>query len=313
MANKPKVSIIIPVYNGEKTIRETLESVLQQSLTALEVIVINDGSTDGTVAVLDAFCDARLRVYTFANAGVAISRNRGIDLAQGDYVAFLDADDLWTPDKLASHIAALEANPQAAVAYSWTDCIDAEGQFLRSGSYVSQAGWVFQDLLQFDFLDSGSNAVICRRALEQIDGFDPTLSPAEDWDFLLKLAEKFDFVSIPKVQVKYRIHAATASQNIARMEQAMLKVLWQNFSKLGGDKNARLIQKTSLAHAYSYFLLKALDNASLPNRALLAMKYYGLFIWHDIKPIRPIWHKLSLLVKVFLIRINPQIKLTIKY
>ncbi|MCF3623160.1 glycosyltransferase family 2 protein, partial [Planktothrix agardhii] len=117
----PKISVIIPVYNGEKTIQKTIESVLQQTWQDFELIVINDGSQDATLEILSSIQDPRLRILSYSNAGLASSRNRGITEATGEYISFLDADDLWTPDKLEAQFQALEEHPEAAVAYSWTD------------------------------------------------------------------------------------------------------------------------------------------------------------------------------------------------
>ncbi len=92
------ISVVIPAYNSEKTIRATIESVLQQSFKDFELIVIDDGSQDSTYQVVSSFSDSRVRVFSYPNAGVSASRNRGITKANGEFIAFLDADDLWTPD-----------------------------------------------------------------------------------------------------------------------------------------------------------------------------------------------------------------------
>jgi glycosyltransferase involved in cell wall biosynthesis len=116
----PLISVIIPVYNGEKTIKETIEAVLNQTFSDFELIVINDGSQDSTLDIVSSIQEARIKVFSYPNAGQAISRNRGLSHACGEFIAFLDADDLWTPDKLEAQLKALQANPQAGVAYSWT-------------------------------------------------------------------------------------------------------------------------------------------------------------------------------------------------
>src|SRR3712207_3352824 len=113
----PLISVIIPVYNGEKTIQETIESVLNQTFPSFELIVINDGSHDSTLDIVSSIKDPRIKVFSYPNAGLSASRNRGISVACGEYVSFIDADDLWTPDKLEAQYKALQANPQAAVAY----------------------------------------------------------------------------------------------------------------------------------------------------------------------------------------------------
>src|SRR5574338_867068 len=120
----PTISVILPVYNGEKTIQETIESVLQQTFEDFELIIINDGSQDATLHQVSTLSDARIKVFSYPNAGVSASRNRGIAQAEGEYIAFIDADDLWTPDKLGAQFKTLQTNPQVAVAYSWTNWID---------------------------------------------------------------------------------------------------------------------------------------------------------------------------------------------
>ena len=128
--------MVIPAYNAAATIRETLQSVLAQSLTDLEVIVIDDGSTDQTAHVLRAFEDPRLRILSFPNGGLAASRNRGIQHARARFISFLDADDIWTPDKLQAQWEALAKDADKGVSYSWTDYISETGQHLYPGSHA---------------------------------------------------------------------------------------------------------------------------------------------------------------------------------
>ncbi len=116
----PKISIITPAYNAERTILETIESVQNQTFSNFELIVINDGSKDRTLDLLQTIKDERLKIFSYENGGVAIARNRGLSHATGDFIAFIDADDLWTPDKLELQLAALQKHPEAGVAYSWT-------------------------------------------------------------------------------------------------------------------------------------------------------------------------------------------------
>ena len=126
------ISIIIPAYNAEKYLESTIQSVINQTYTDWELIIINDGSNDGTLELISNFKDrdSRIKVFSYENAGVAHSRNRGIAKARGEYIAFLDADDLWTPNKLEMQLEALQNNLDVGVAYSWVDYIDETGKFL---------------------------------------------------------------------------------------------------------------------------------------------------------------------------------------
>src|ERR671932_1471107 len=187
----PLISVIIPVYNGEKTIKNTIDSVLNQSFTDFEVIVVNDGSQDLTLAVINEIKDARIRVFSFPNSGVSASRNRGLAEAKGEFISFLDADDLWTPDKLEAQLKALQENPEAAVAYSWTDYIDESGNSFPQSNHGNFSGHVFVKLLLADFVGNGSNPLIQKQALVEVGGFDESLVAGQDWDMWVRLASRY--------------------------------------------------------------------------------------------------------------------------
>ena len=222
------ISVIIPVYNGEQTIRKTINSVLNQTFSDFELIVINDGSQDSTLEIVSSIPDSRIKIFSYPNSGQAISRNRGIERASGEFIAFLDADDLWKPNKLEAQLKALEANPQAAVAYSWTDFIDKDGQFLGTGTRINYSGNVYEKLLVRNFLEHGSNPLIRRQALIEVGGFDGSLTPAEDWDLYLRLASRYQFILVPSAQVLYRVSANSSSampQSIQQEAKAILDTL----------------------------------------------------------------------------------------
>ena len=110
------ISVIVPAYNAEKTVLETITSVLNQTFSDFELIVVNDGSTDRTLELLSTVKDHRLKIFSYPNGGVPVARNRGLSHATGDFIAFLDADDLWTPDKLELQLATLQQHPDAGTA-----------------------------------------------------------------------------------------------------------------------------------------------------------------------------------------------------
>jgi glycosyltransferase involved in cell wall biosynthesis len=253
----PSISVIIPVYNGEKTIQKTVLSILNQTFTDFELIIINDGSTDSTIEILSNIQDSRLKVFTCSNAGLAASRNRGIDKALGDYIAFIDADDLWTPDKLEAQYKALQENPQAAVAYSWTNSIDEAGNLVRSGSCVSASGDVHANLLLLNFLENGSNALFRRQALTEVGNFDESLTSAEDWDMYLRLAARYHFVVIPYPQVLYRISVNSMSANVDKLEKESLKVIERHFKQV--PESLQYIKRVSIANLYKYLTFKCLE------------------------------------------------------
>jgi glycosyltransferase involved in cell wall biosynthesis len=299
----PLISVIIPVYNGEKTIRETIESVLNQSFSDFELIVINDGSQDSTLDVLGSIQDPRLKVFSYPNSGVSASRNRGFSHTVGEFIAFLDADDLWTPDKLEAQLKALQENPDAAVAYSWTDFIDETGQFLGHGSHRTVNGDVYAELLLFDFLDNGSNPLIRRQALTEVGNFDKEVAGAEDWDMWFRLAAHYHFVAVPSPQILYRVYTTSMSSNTSKMEAASLRVLERAYKQ--APKSLQVFKKQSFAYLYKYLIFKSLQGSPRRQRSREAIK----ILWNYIRKEPSLYRihlKLSLFKAVLLTLLYPQ-------
>ena len=273
------ISIIIPVFNGEQTIRETINSVLAQTFKDFELIIIDDGSKDQTLKVVRSINDARIKVFSYPNANQAVSRNRGLSHAVGDFIAFLDADDLWTPDKLKVQLQALKENPQAALVYSWTNLIDEFGQFLRPGCLISAAGNVYKKLLLTNFLENGSNPLIRRQALETVGGFEAALTPAEDWDMYLRLAVHYPFVVVPSPQILYRVSNKSASTNVSRMEAACLRVIERALRQ--APESMQHLKQQSLGNIYKYLTFKALNGTPIRESGIIAIKFLFLAIINE--------------------------------
>jgi glycosyltransferase involved in cell wall biosynthesis len=218
----PTISVVIPAYNAEGTILETVASVLQQTFSDFELIVIDDGSKDRTVELLQSIKDERLKVFSYENGGLPVARNRGLSRSTGECIAFVDADDLWAPDKLELQLAALQQHPEAGVAYSWTSIIDEQGKPLYDNAPSLFEGNVYAQLLIGDFIYSGSNTLIRREAIESVGGFDPVLKSCEDWDCWLRLAAHWPFVVVPKHQILYRRSSGAMSSKVEVMREAAL-------------------------------------------------------------------------------------------
>lgn len=289
----PIISVIIPVYNGEKTIRETIESVLKQSFYDLELIVINDGSTDSTLEIVSSIKDSRLKIFSYPNAGLAISRNRGITYASGEFVSFLDADDIWTADKLELQLKALQENPQAAVAYSWTDLIDESSQFLRPSSHITANGDVYARLLLINFLENGSNPLIRKQALTKVGGFDESLSGAADWDMWLRLAACYHFVAVPSAQILYRVSTNSMSASIYRQAIEQIKVLEKAFAK--DCDSLQYLKRCSFSNMYKYLIFKCFEGSLTKQKSLTAAKLLWLAIANE-----PSWLRSRVIWKVIL-------------
>ncbi len=293
------ITVIIPVYNGEKTILSTIESVINQTFYDFELVVINDGSTDSTLEIINSIADSRLQVFSYFNAGLSVSRNRGISHAKSEYISFIDADDLWTTDKLETQLRALQDNPQASVAYSWTDYIDEQGNFIVSGSHITVNGYVYNQLLVNNFLENGSNPLILKQALIEVGEFAASFSPAEDWDMWLRLAARYAFVAVPLPQILYRVSATSLSANLLKMEIACLQVI--NHAIARASEPLDHLKAHSIANLYKYLTCKALQEPLNRHKGIVACRFLWQFFWHDVLRFQHLSLTLKLLFKIFLI------------
>lgn len=215
-AEEKTVSVIVPAYNCDKYVAAALESIFNQTYKKLEVIVINDGSTDNTRSVLEKFGD-RIVLIDQKNSGPATARNRGLEKATGSYVAFLDGDDLWEPNKLAEQIAVLEKNPDVALVYSNLEHF-YEGTDKRiKGPSVLPSGFVLDKLLVESFI-ALPTVVVRAEVIKEIGGFDESLYTAEDLNLYLKIARDHKFIGVDKVFLRRRLHGNNTSErtNIKR-------------------------------------------------------------------------------------------------
>ncbi len=276
-----QISIITPVYNGARTIQATITSVLAQTFSDFELIIVDDGSTDNTLEILSQYRDPRIQILSASHGGAAASRNRGLKQASGDYIAFLDADDLWTPDKLAAQFNALQTHPEAAVAYSWTDYIDEAGSWKRVGRHTVVNGDAYGAMLLYNFLENGSNPLIRRDAINTVGGFDESLTGGQDWDFYLRLAAGYQFVNVPKVQIFYRLQSNSISANITRQEQQVVKVLNQAFSQ--APEHLQPLKRKSLALVYKYLACKIIEQPPSRLNGWKALRLISTYAWYEPK------------------------------
>ena len=279
----PTISVIIPAYNAEKFIKGTINSVLNQTFRDLELIVINDGSTDGTLEVISSFSDSRLQVFSYPNAGPQKSRNRGIEQAKGEYLSFLDSDDLWTPDKLERQLQALQENPDAAVAYSWTDFINESGERLPGGQHFKFTKDVYEQLLLGDFIGSGSNPLIRRDALLNVGPFDESLVGGQDWEMWLRLAAQYHFAVVPSTQVFYRQSASSWSSYLKRQEQGYNQVIEKCLANAPEKIKIKKLRKKIMGNRYKFLTFDALQYGKNRHDSIMAARF--LFVALKNQPI----------------------------
>lgn len=246
----PLISVIVPAYNAEKTILETIQSIQKQTFSDFELIVINDGSTDKTLDLLSTIKDPRLKVFSYENGGLPVARNRGISRATGEYITFVDADDLWTPDKLELQLAALQQHPEAGVAYSWTAFIDEEGKYLYAWPPTFYEGNVYPQMLTSNFIANGSNILVRRQFVELAGEFDPILKSVEDWDYYIRLAALCSFVAVPKYQILYRRSSQSMTSKVDVMEKYNLIVIERAFQ--AAPPELQFLKNPTLSNTYLF-------------------------------------------------------------
>ena len=235
-ADTPRVSVVIPAYAHRDFILQSIDSVRCQSLTSLEIIVVNDGSPDDTEQVLQPLIASGAIQYVHQpNAGQGAARNRGIALARGEFIALLDDDDYFPPDKLARQVALMEANPEVAVVYGPAQPINTQNEPIEPRDWYGEllpwpwdgpTGNLWAKLVERNWLVTPGQALLRRSALEALAElpFDPNtaIKGCDDWDLFLRLAESFTFHFHPEIALCYRFHPSNASQDTLKMRQAAL-------------------------------------------------------------------------------------------
>jgi glycosyltransferase involved in cell wall biosynthesis len=269
----PIVSVVLPVHNGESTILEAVTSVLDQSSRDLELIVINDGSTDATVEILSSVTDPRMSTHTGSQSGPAASRNQGIAHARGNFIAFIDADDLWLPEKLTEQMAAFDRMPEAAAAYCWIDYVSQNGVFVSPDGRAVYEGMVHEQMLTRNFIDCGSNIMVRRQVLLDEGGFDESLPVVEDWDLSIRLSARHIFVCVPRVLVLYRQSPSSLSTRVRLMEESYQRVI--NRTIADSPEQLEYIKARSAALFYEYLTGKSTQG--IPNRdhGRSALRYFA--------------------------------------
>jgi glycosyltransferase involved in cell wall biosynthesis len=224
-----RASLIIPTFNHARFVGAAIDSALAQTVRAFEIIVVDDGSTDETPAVLARYA-ARVRVLRQENRGLSAARNAGLAAAHGKFVSFLDADDVMAPTKLAAQLEVLERSH----AIGWTYCdvlmetvvTGATARASERFGYASRAldGWLFPELIHGNFIPAIA-PLVRRTALEVAGGFDERLTALEDWDMWLRLSLIAEARYTPAVLVTYRIRPDGMSEDRARMDRSRFLVL----------------------------------------------------------------------------------------
>lgn len=273
----PLVSVVIATYNMAKYLGEAVESVLSQTYTNVEIIIVDDGSTDDTSALVTRWAnDRRVRCIRQRNLGQSRAKNQGISLAAGEYVAFLDADDRWTPRKLEQQIVLFNEHPDVAVVYSDKQLIDEYGDKLKGGEAKCPQGRITSDLLVDNYVNFGS-AVVRREVLEEFGGFDETLPMSIDYDLWLRISTVYEFRCVEEPLLEYRIWSGQMSHKTLERSDCVLAIL----DKLE-LQNSPVISAKSLAGARSStYVTRAYGQLAAGNGYLCALSEVGRALFLD--------------------------------
>lgn len=228
----PLVSVTMPAYNAERFIGAALESVLSQTYRNIEVLVVDDGSTDGTADIVLRFAarDPRVILLRQLNKGVAAARNAAIRAARGAFIAPIDSDDVWSPQKIEKQVARmLASSSRVGLVYAWSVRIDANGVNIGNGSNPDLRGNVYAAFVYKNFC-SASAPLIRKTCLDLVGSYDPSLRErgaegCEDIDLLLRIAERYQFDLVPEYLVGYRQSEGSMSRNLRPMERSFLLVM----------------------------------------------------------------------------------------
>lgn len=238
----PEVSVIIPTYNYGTFVIQAVQSVLNQTFSDLEVIVVDDGSTDDTVERIHSITDPRLHYIYQRNSGLPASRNTGIRSAKGKYIAFLDADDCWMPNKLEIQLPILQEDESIGLVYGSYYVIDTEGKIiaLRRASELPRNA--LPRLIMGNLVSgSATTSIIRRECVDRVGLFKEDLISCEDWDMWLRIAEVYNFGYVKEPVAMIRLHDRNMTNRAETMEMAALIVLERFFSRSNSLKLTKLM------------------------------------------------------------------------
>ena len=228
---EPLVGVIVPMCNASETINATLASVVAQTHGNLDVVIVDDGSTDDCVEKVTTWTqqDPRLRIIRQKNSGVAAARNFGAANTVAEYLAFIDADDLWAPAKIKAQLdTLLNSSNTVGLVYTWHAQIDEGDRVLSLAHRPTAEGWVLREMLRTNFVGNGSSALFRRSAFDRVGRFDPrrTCDGCADLAICLRIAEHYEFRVVRRHLVGYRMVPGHMSSNITGMVESCVTVLF---------------------------------------------------------------------------------------
>ena len=281
-----KVSVVIPSYNSARYVVTAIESVLAQTFKDYEILVVDDGSTDDTKEVLSKYGDSIRYLYK-PNGGVSSARNYGIEKATGKYVALLDADDFWMPEKLAKQIAVLEADENIGLCYASTEKVDENLQavlgYIEADAYEDYCEAL---LLNLNIVaGSCSSAIVRRDVIRQTNGFDAEFSTCADWEYWLRLSLMTKFAPVSEYLVKYRVVAGSMSSDPFVSKRDTEGVLKKFFAMPNLPSKYKKLEKKSLSNNLMVVSGEFLHNGKIGESLSCMWKSLRLYPQNIVRPL----------------------------
>jgi len=286
---EPLVSVIIPCYNNGKYIEECVRSVLNQSYTNFEIIIINDASTDDSAEKIKKLQEEnpqKIQVITNKkNLERSVSRNKGMAKSKGEFICILDGDDRWYPSKLATQVRAMQDDPKLAFCGTGRDFLDKDSRLKTSNSHIARSGEVFLQLLARRCSITASSVMLRRSIVNKVGGFNTDRIPAEDFDYWVRASFLGRYKHIPEELVSYRIHEAQSTSpsnlNINKVNKIHTTILEENMNSKKLREFIRRVNKRGGFHSQTHLYLK--PGCSLKNRInLFSQNLFSKFNSNEI-------------------------------
>lgn len=278
------VSVVIPAYNAEKYLREAVDSALAQSYPECEIVVVDDGSTDGTGAILDGYGN-RIRVIRQVNSGSAAACNAGVAAATGAWIAFLDADDVWLPDKLSRQV---EQCGHAPISHTDSVCFgESLGREVRRSTFEQPySGFVLEHLLVRNFITK-SSVMVRRELFMACGGFETNFPGVEDWPLWLQICARNELAYLPEVVLRYRVHMKSKSMESRKTMRDHLRIIEMAFGPDGVGRDYPHLRKRALHSSWTINCHYAFESGDWAYSArcaanALALAPYDLQGWKSL-------------------------------
>jgi glycosyltransferase involved in cell wall biosynthesis len=252
---EPVVSVVTPAYNALQFLPDTIRSVVNQTFPDFEFIIVDDGSSDGTGEYISNYSDRRIVALIRENRGPSAARNAGITVSRGKYIAFLDADDLWLPQKLDRQVQQMEADSEIGLTHTGISYIDEHSREIQPPLGVSGQGMIRKAMLINPSVRCASTPLIRRSCFAQVGMFSEDLRQHADWDMWLRISEKFKIAIIDEPLTQYRQHSANMTKAVEHMMTEMQTVIERAFERV--PESGATLKHRAYGSAYMFAAWRA--------------------------------------------------------